>query len=307
LSYCTMRLDPGSLETLIDRIADIAEPLPRTLCWSAAWEMTREAELKARDFVALVISGIAAETEVGVVQRLLLQAQTALSSYADPAWAPEGWRLLTDRLVELVLAAEPGSDHQLAFVSSLASSVLDDEKVALIGGWLDESAPLPGLVVDTDQRWRLLTTLVAHGKAGAPEIEAELERDSTATGRRHSERALSLRPTAEAKQEAWRRAIHDDELPNAINEAIIAGFSHPGQKSLIASYAQKYFEDVADVWERRSSERAQAVVLGLFPAWRVDHSTVEAADGAAPAGVRGPRGDCPGPCRPGVRPAVVTM
>nr|WP_225955491.1 aminopeptidase N [Kibdelosporangium phytohabitans] len=278
LSYCTMRLDPSSLETLIDRISDIAEPLPRTLCWSAAWEMTREAELKARDFVSLVISGVAAETEIGVVQRLLLQAQTALSSYADPAWAPEGWRLFTDRLVELVLAAAPGSDHQLGFVSALASSVLDDEKVALVRGWLDGSAPLDGLVVDTDQRWRLLTTLVAHGVAGADEVEAELERDSTATGKRHAERALALRPDAESKAEAWQRAVHDDELPNAVNEAIIAGFSHPGQKKLIASYAEKYFEDVAGVWERRSSERAQPVVLGLFPAWHVDRGTVEVAD-----------------------------
>ena len=31
--------------------------------------MTREAEMKARDFVALIISGIHAETEVGVAQR----------------------------------------------------------------------------------------------------------------------------------------------------------------------------------------------------------------------------------------------
>ena len=85
LTYCALRLDPGSLTTLIDRIGDIAEPLPRTLCWSAAWEMTREAELKARDFTALVAGGLGAETEIGVVQRLLLQAQTAIVSYADPA------------------------------------------------------------------------------------------------------------------------------------------------------------------------------------------------------------------------------
>ena len=82
-----MRLDPESLHTALTRIADIADPLPRTLAWSAAWEMTREAELKARDFVALVTSGVRAEIEVGVAQRLLLQAQTALTSYADPGWA----------------------------------------------------------------------------------------------------------------------------------------------------------------------------------------------------------------------------
>lgn len=63
LTYCSLRLDDESLETLLTRIADIAEPLPRTLAWSAAWEMTREAELRARDFVALVSSGVHAESK----------------------------------------------------------------------------------------------------------------------------------------------------------------------------------------------------------------------------------------------------
>ncbi len=110
LTYCAMRLDPASLTTLIDRIADITEPLPRTLCWSAAWEMTREAELKARDFVTLVQRGIHTETEVGVVQRLLLQAQTALNSYAEQGWAVStGWPAFTSRAA----GAGPGREAGL--------------------------------------------------------------------------------------------------------------------------------------------------------------------------------------------------
>ncbi|AOS62401.1 aminopeptidase N [Actinoalloteichus hymeniacidonis] len=278
LTYCVMRLDPDSLAALIDRIADIDESLPRTLCWSAAWEMAREAELKARDFVTLVLNGVHAEGEVGVAQRLLMQAQTALSSYAAPDWAPEGWRRLTGRVLELARAAEPGSDHQLAFVNSLAGSVLTGEQLGVLRGWLDGSDPLPGLTVDTDLRWRLLHALVAHGAADVDEIDAELQRDPTATGRRHSERARALRPTAEAKSEAWQRAVHDDELPNAINEAIIHGFSHPAQKQLLAGYVQRYFAEIDDVWQRRSIERAQPAVVGLFPSWAVDANTVAAAD-----------------------------
>jgi aminopeptidase N len=278
LSYCTMRLDPESLTTLVDRIGDITEPLPRTLCWSAAWEMTREAELKARDFVTLVCHGLPAETEVGVVQRLLLQAQTAVSSYADPAWAPRGWKLFTDRILELARAAAPGSDHQLAFVNSLASSVLDSDKLAVLRGWLDGSAPMAGLTVDTDLRWRLVQALVAHGVGSDEDIDEQLKGDSTATGQRQAERARALRPTQAAKEEAWRRAVHDEELPNAINESIISGFSHPSQKPLLVPFVPRYFADVAGVWERRSSERAQPTVLGLFPAWAVAKETVEAAD-----------------------------
>jgi len=278
LSYCTMRLDPDSLATLIDRIGDITEPLPRTLCWSAAWEMTREAELKARDFVTLVCHGLPAETEVGVVQRLLLQAQTAINSYADPAWAPAGWRMFTDRLLSLAADPATASDQQLALVNALTGSVLAEDQLAALRGWLDGSAPLDGLVVDTDLRWRLLQALVAHGTADVAEIESTLAADPTATGQRHAERTRALRPSEEVKAEAWRRAVHDDDLPNAINEAIIAGFSHPNQKELLARYVDTYFADVADVWDRRSSERAQPVALGLFPSWAVERETVEASD-----------------------------
>lgn len=279
LTYCTMRLDPASLTTLIDRVADITEPLPRTLCWSAAWEMTREAELKARDFVTLVQRGIHTETEVGVVQRLLLQAQTALNSYAEQEWAAStGWPAFTARLLELVHGAEPGSDHQLAFVNSLSGSVLDAATLDVVAGWLDGSAPLPGLTVDTDLRWRLLHALVAHGKAAASEIDAELARDNTATGRRQAERARALRPTAEAKADAWQRAVYDDELPNAVSDSLISGFSHPGQKALLGSYVAKYFEVIDEVWQRRSSERAQPIAIGLYPSWAVDPETVSASD-----------------------------
>ncbi|MBE8521757.1 aminopeptidase N [Amycolatopsis sp. H6(2020)] len=279
LTYCTMRLDPASLTTLIDRIADITDPLPRTLCWSAAWEMTREAELKARDFVTLVQRGIHTETEVGVVQRLLLQAQTALNSYAEQEWAAAtGWPAFTTRLLELVRDAEPGSDHQLAFVNSLAGSVLDAATLSVVSGWLDGSAPLPGLTVDTDLRWRLLHTLVAHGEADATEIDAELARDNTATGRRQAERARALRPTDEAKADAWQRAVYDDELPNAVSDSLISGFSHPGQKALLGSYVARYFEVIDEVWQRRSSERAQPIAIGLYPSWAVEPETVTASD-----------------------------
>jgi aminopeptidase N len=280
LTYCALRLDPDSLVTLIDRIGDIAEPLPRTLCWSAAWEMTREAELKARDFAALVAGGFGRESEVGVLQRLLLQAQTAVASYADEQWAAErGWPLLTDALRFRLDTATPGSDVQLSVVNSLTGSVLPRPTLDRMNGWLSDVEVPDKLVVDTDLRWRLLHALVAHGVAAPERIEEELAQDPTSTGARQAERARSLVPTAEAKERAWQRAVHDDTLPNAVTESIISGFAHPAQRGLLAPYVERYFAEVADVWERRTSEHAQAVVVGLFPSWAVDKATVDAADG----------------------------
>ncbi len=287
LTYCSLRLDPVSLETVLTRIADIAEPLPRTLAWSAAWEMTREAEMKARDFVSLVSGGVHAETEVGVAQRLLMQAQTALGSYADPQWAgAEGWPSFADRLLELARGAEGGSDHQLAYVNALCGSVLSPQHTDVLKALLDgdpADSGLAGLVVDTDLRWRIVTALAAAGESDSdgpatPFIDAEAKRDPTAAGQRHAAQASAARPQAAVKEAAWQQVIEDDTLANITARSIIAGFVRPGQDELLAPLRPKYFGAISGVWERRSSEVAQTVVIGLYPSWDISQAGLDAAD-----------------------------
>ena len=288
LTYCSLRLDPVSLKTALSRIADIADPLPRTLVWSAAWEMTRDAELKARDFVELVSTGVAAESEVGVAQRLLVQAQTALGSYAEPVWArSQGWPAFVDRLVDLARAAQPGSDHQLAYVNAMCASVLSAHHVMLLAILLDHPNPatmgLPGLDIDTDLRWRIVTALAAAGQIdgqgpAAPVIDAEAQRDPTATGQRNAAAAAAARPQPQVKEKAWTEVIEDDTLANITGRAIIGGFVRPGQSELLAPFTQRYFDAIPGVWERRSSEVAQTVVVGLYPSWDITTAGLDAAD-----------------------------
>jgi len=287
LTYCSLRLDPESLETALHRIADIAEPLPRTLVWSAAWEMTRDAELRARDFVSLVSGGVQAETEVGVAQRLLLQAQTALGSYADPDWArSDGWPAFADRLLELARGAQAGSDHQLAFVNALCTSVLSTRHVVVLADLLDHDPAdlgLAGLSIDTDLRWRIVTALAAAGDIDAdgpqtPFIDAEVQRDPTAAGKRQGAQASAARPQLAVKEQAWSQVIEDDTLPNIVGRSIIAGFVEPGQAELLKPFGARYFAAIRGVWDRRSSEVAQTVVVGLYPSWDISDDGLVAAD-----------------------------
>ena len=297
LTYCKLRLDERSFATLrAGGIARLTESLPRALAWSAAWDMTRDGELPARDFVRLVLAGAEHETDIGMMQQLVAQAVRALEIYADPAWAPGGYAALADTAVGALRRASAGSDHQLAWAHALLSSARSPEHVQIIRALLDGSGVeqfAPGLAVDTDLRWALLQALCALGAADLDEVDAELERDPSAAGQRHAATARALRPTAEAKAEAWRQAVTDDELPNAMHAAVIAGFSHPTQGELLAPYRDRYFAEVAGVWERRTSELAQAVAVGLFPTWTstISPDTVAAADAFlarddVPAGLR---------------------
>ena len=302
LTYCSLRLDDRSLQTALTRIADIVEPLPRTLVWSAAWEMTREAELRARDFVSLVLAGAHAETEVGVAQRLLLQAQTALACYAEPTWSREhGWPQFADRVLELARAAQPGSDHQLTFVNTLCSSVLSTRHVVTLADLLDHDPAdfgLAGLQIDTDLRWRLVTALATAGDIDSdgpatPFIDAEVQRDPTAAGKRNGAQAAAARPQLPVKQEAWTTVVEDDALAVITARAIIAGIGAPGQGELLEPFTARYFEAISGVWARRSSEVAQSVVIGLYPRWDISEAGIAAAD----AFLTAPESEVPPPLR----------
>jgi aminopeptidase N len=278
LTFAKIRLDDRSLATLTSHVGDFVDSLPRALCWASAWDMTRDAELPTRAYVKTVLTGIGGEDDIGVVQSLLRQTSSAITLFADPAWAPTGREALATAAHDALLTAAPGSDLQLAWARTLTSVAASAEHVALIADLLDGSREVPGLVIDTELRWSLLLRLVGRGVAGEAEIEAELQRDPTAAGERHAATARALRPTPEAKAEAWRLAVEDESVPNAVQAAVIAGLWHPEQLELMEPYVDRYFGCIAKVWEERSGELAQNIVIGLYPNLLVDPSVVARTD-----------------------------
>ncbi|MGG2463011.1 aminopeptidase N [Streptomyces sp. RGM 3693] len=278
LSYAKVRLDEQSLKVVTEHLGDFTESLPRALSWASAWDMTRDAELPARDYLALVLSGIGKETDIGVVQSLHRQVKLALDLYAAPEWRESGLATWTEATLAHLRAAAPGSDHQLAWARAFAASARTGDQLDLLQGLLDGTQEIPGLAVDTELRWALLERLAATGRADESAIAAELARDATSAGERHAATARAARPTVAAKAEAWASVVESDELPNAVQEAVIGGFVQPDQQELLAPYTAKYFEAVKDVWDKRSHEMAQQVVVGHYPALQVSQETLEATD-----------------------------
>ncbi|QQN79383.1 aminopeptidase N [Streptomyces sp. XC 2026] len=278
LSYAKVRLDPESLAVVQRHLGDFTESLPRALSWASAWDMTRDGELATRDYLALVLSGIGKETDIGVVQSLHRQVSMALDFYADPQWRESGLLRWSEAAERHLAEAAPGSDHQLAWARALTSVARTDEQLALIAGLLDGSRSVEGLAVDTELRWSLLQRLAATGRADEKEIAAELERDRTSAGERHAAYARAARPTREAKAEAWALVVESDKLPNAMQEAVIGGFVQADQRELLASYTPEYFAVLKSVWDSRSHEMAQQIAVGLYPGIQVSGATLTETD-----------------------------
>ena len=86
LAYAKIRLDERSLATVVDGIGTLDDSLARALCWGAAWDMTRDAEMSATDFVrARAARHRRRETDASGVSRIPSYAAQAANSYSAPA------------------------------------------------------------------------------------------------------------------------------------------------------------------------------------------------------------------------------
>ncbi|NKX49194.1 aminopeptidase N, partial [Arthrobacter deserti] len=261
-SYAKLRLDARSLETVLAALDRIADPLARALCWTTLWDMTRDAELPARSYVAAVQRFAPAEADPGLHQVLLENARVAVEYYS-PAEVRSGLRegLLAALRHELG-QAQPGSDTQLVWARALAVLARRSAgSAAFLAGLLEGSAAVPGLAMDPDLRWRCWQALAATGLAGQSGLDAELPADRTAAGQTGYLAAMTARPDPEVKAQAWRDAVTGSALSNQLLDATIDGFSQ-GKPGLLAPYTEPYFQSLEQVWAGKSIELATRIARG---------------------------------------------
>ncbi|HVQ89752.1 MAG TPA: aminopeptidase N, partial [Mycobacteriales bacterium] len=147
LAYAKIRLDPESLARTAGHLSSFTSSMPRALILGASWDMTRDAEMAAHDFVDLVLENVAAETDSSVQRILLAQMWTSARFYSDPARRAALNAHLTARLRELTAAAAPGSDAQLQLLTAFAGSATNGADTAYLRDLLEGEQELPGRVI----------------------------------------------------------------------------------------------------------------------------------------------------------------
>ena len=266
LSYAKVRLDARSLSTATEHVAAFTESLPASLVLASAWDMTRDAELPGRQFVDLVLGALPTVTDSTLLRTLLQQLSTTVLTYSDPASRDDLRARVRDALEALARTAEPGNDAQLQLVGAWAGLLEPGDETALAAGLLDGSAQLPGLVVDTDMRWRLLAALAAAGAADEDRIAQEADGDRTATGQEWAALCRAARPTAEAKTTAWESvAAAGASVSNSVVMQTGLGLTRTRDEALLRPFAERYLAEISGVWGSRTHAIAEAVVEYFYP------------------------------------------
>ncbi|WP_426226125.1 aminopeptidase N [Pseudarthrobacter sp. DSP2-3-2b1] len=278
LAYAKVRLDEKSLATATAHLKDFSRSLPRTLVWNSAWDAARDGETPARRYVRLILANVGSESDSSVIQTQLRQLATTLNFYVAEEYREATAVDAAASLRDLAAAAPGGSDAQLQFVKAFAQLARSGNQLDTVAGLLDGSETLAGLTVDQDLRWELVASLVAGGRLGQDDIDAELDRDHTASGQNAAALAAAAIPTAEAKAKAWDAIVVKGELSNALQGSAVTGFMRVLDRTLLEPYAEKYFEAVPGIVAKRTHALAQQIVVGLYPALLTTQATVDRTD-----------------------------
>ena len=271
LSYAKVRLDPASLRTVISHIHRLESPLARAVCWNATWDMCRDAELPATDYIDLVLRGVAVESDHTAVRTTLGQAMSAARHYTPLVSRTQVLRRWQDGVTQLLDTARPGSDHQLALAMALPGAAQDDVVAERLLGWLSGEGVPEGLAIDPELRWTVVVNLARLGRLEDSQIAAELGRDNTITGAEQAAAARAARPTAEAKAEAWRLAVETDTIPNGMQREICLAFWQRGQDEVLRPYVEAYLTAAKDIsaghgiWAQKGMALRTSVLRYLFP------------------------------------------
>ena len=278
LGYCKVRLDSHSLATATEHIDAFTDSLPRAVVLGAAWDMTRDAQMSARDFIELGLRALPGESDSTLVRILLSQLEAASGRFVAPEHREATSERLATELGRLVQQADAGSDLQLQLTTAWAAAARTGEGTDRLRALLDGTDELPGLTIDTDMRWALVTGLAKNGLLLEADLAAEAARDRTASGAERLARARAARPDAASKDEAWQSVWSGTSLPNAEVVATAAGWQRAADPEDLRPFLDRYFDQVGSMWDDRTHAIAEAIAGGFYPHPLVHTDVVDAAE-----------------------------
>ncbi|MEY4290343.1 MAG: hypothetical protein RL130_285 [Actinomycetota bacterium] len=270
-TYAKLRFDERSISTMKSHLGHLDDSLARGLIWASLWDSCRDGELSTTDYITIALNALKTESDISIVSATLMQIDTALWSYANPA-NRESLRLQVANAVEAMLdSAESGSDHQLAFARAFANFAVTPTQFERIKAILAGS--VKGLVIDADIRWYLFISGVKRGVFGPADIEAESAKDNTAHGKQYTAQAYAAIPTKEAKAKAF-KSVTTDNLSNTIHAYTCQGFNQSIHHEILAGFVDDYFDAILKVWETKGYEIAETTATLMFPSWVISEETL---------------------------------
>ena len=219
-AFVKVNLDKRSFETTKLYLAQVEEPLLRSMLWQSLWDSVRDGKLPLNEYLSVALANAPLEQDYTTLGQVLRQISAAkvylnkgLGSQHD--YVKDISRQLEDISWQSTLAHSDNKNMQRRWFNSYLNFAHSQTALDNLYKLLTGRHSLENLTISQDIRWDIITQLSRFEHVKSEELIAhELTLDSSDTGEKSAIYARVIAPKAQVKVE-WLAKIHqkNSELP----------------------------------------------------------------------------------------------
>jgi aminopeptidase N len=232
--YGRFMLDERSRKAVPERIGRVKDAFHRTMLWGTLWDAVREAEMSPGDYLTLALDSLPAETDEQLTESLLERSARVYQRYLSNAqraiFAERIESLCYDRMMN-------GRGLQIAYFRAYRTLAATEPGRRRLKQMLAGKLAVPGVEIKQHDRWRIVTTLLAHGDAESEAlIEAERSHDAGDDSRKQAYIAEAARGDAATKRRYFDDYTKNRTIPEDWIEGSLGPFNSYNQSQLTLPY-----------------------------------------------------------------------
>ena len=249
--FAKVILDPASFATARAHLAQVDDPLLRSMFWQSLTDGLNDQRIGLEDYVDATLANLPKETDYTLLRQALgtlANARDYLRVFGGPA-ADRLTVRIEDGLWAGVLSTRGDRDRGLSWLSTYVSVAGSQPALARLRGILGGSVDAGGVEIDQELRWSVLEALDRNDVPGTDALVAkELERDNSESGQLSALGATIQRPDA-ARKQAWLGKIQllDGSEPFSRLRVAMNGLYPSGQEALQETTAGQRLDTLAAI------------------------------------------------------------
>jgi aminopeptidase N len=211
----------------------------------------RGADFPPEQYVALALKSLPEERDEALTASIVARSEAAIHRYVSP----QSRDRLTASLQQMAvtrMTADPDQNLRIVWFRALAGVSQQPAGRASLLDLLNGSLQVPGVQLRQQDRWGIVTALIAYNDPHAEAaLAAEEKRDPSGDGKKYAYAAQAARPDAAAKLRYFDDYLHHAERPEDWIESSLGAFNYWNQSELTAPYLKPALDALTQIKQQR--------------------------------------------------------
>jgi aminopeptidase N len=249
--YGLFLLDRKSRAYVTEHIGAMPDVFERTLLWGSLWDSVRTASFSPLEYVQLALHNLPQERDEALTASIVAHSETAIHRYVGDRSRAR----LTAQLESMAaqrMVSDPSKDLRIVWFRALSGVSEQPAGRDALRALLEGTLQVPGVQLRQQDRWGLVTALIAYNDPHADEmLAAEEKRDPSGDGKKYAYAAQAARPDAATKQRYFDDYVHHPERPEDWIEGSLGAFNYWNQSVLTEPYLEPALAALPQIKQQR--------------------------------------------------------